>query len=281
MILRINHTLQYQYSKAVKLLPHSLYLLPKPSPKQQVLSVNFESNLEETRLLACFDAEQNPMYTFSSLEPTDLLTLKHSIEILSPVINPFDFLIYPFENTQIPLKYNPQERQALLPYLAKTEISTLVDRTARNLAAQAAWDTATTLSLINQYIYGQCSYKGRRDGPPQSPDSTLHLGTGSCRDFTVLYIAMARSLGIASRFVSGYCYQEDSSSHALHAWAENYVPGAGWLGYDPTLNQAVNNQYVALASGQFPSNINPVVGAFQGEATSVLSTEITITKEFL
>jgi transglutaminase-like putative cysteine protease len=276
LILEIIHNLRFSYSQKVKLLPHSLYLLPKPNASQQIISSVFACNMADMRCLATFDAEQNPVYSFNCPTETDTLELSQTSIIKSPLQNPFNFLIYPFENALIPLKYSANDHQALLPYLAKTEISTLVDRTARNLAAQSQWNTVTTLSIINEFIYSKCSYKGRRDGPPQSPDTTLHLGTGSCRDFTVLYIAMARSLGVAARFVSGYCYQNNETTHALHAWVEVYVPGAGWLGFDPTLNQMVDHHYVALASGQFPSSINPIVGAYQGKASSSLSTELSI-----
>jgi transglutaminase-like putative cysteine protease len=99
---------------------------------------------------------------------------------------------------------------------------------------------------------------------------------GSCRDFTVLYMALCRSLGLACRFVSGYHIAESQAEAELHAWAEVYLPGAGWRGFDPTYGVAVQENHIALSASPYPEFCLPISGHYKGLANSKLETKIQI-----
>lgn len=112
----------------------------------------------------------------------------------------------------------------------------------------------------------------------QEPEETLSRMKGTCRDFVVLFAEACRSLGFAARFVSGYTQGDlDNAENYLHAWAEVYLPGGGWRGYDPTLGLAVADQHIALTSGASPLQAAPVSGSFRGtEATATIKYNLTI-----
>jgi len=105
----------------------------------------------------------------------------------------------------------------------------------------------------------------------------LRAGRGSCRDLAVLFIEACRTLNIPSRFVSGYGVSlDETTDHELHAWAEVYLPGAGWRGFDPSIGLAITERHLAVAVGATPELAAPTSGAFRGEAESWLETEIEI-----
>jgi transglutaminase-like putative cysteine protease len=99
---------------------------------------------------------------------------------------------------------------------------------------------------------------------------------GTCRDYAVLMIAACKALGLAARFVSGYCYGSELQAHELHAWVEVYLPGAGWRGFDPTEGRIVDFHYIALASSAQAELINPIRGGFRGNAVSSLNAFVDI-----
>ena len=114
---------------------------------------------------------------------------------------------------------------------------------------------------------------------PWSSDLTLLKAEGSCRDLTTLFIDVCRSVGLACRYVSGYSYENSSSENELHAWAEVYIPGGGWRGFDPTNGLSVADNHISLASGSNYSLISPIIGNYYGnDITTELKYEIKISK---
>ena len=134
------------------------------------------------------------------------------------------------------------------------------------------------LTELTDYIYKNFEHEFRDEGPAQEPEETLGSKKGSCRDFVVLFAEAARSMGFAARFVSGYTEGDLSlMQNHLHAWAEVYIPGGGWRGYDPTLGLAVADRHVAVASGATPLEAAPVSGSFRGTgAEAIIGYEISI-----
>src|SRR5581483_76246 len=119
----------------------------------------------------------------------------------------------------------------------------------------------------------------REVGAAHAPEETLRRGDGSCRDLTVLYLAVARAAGFAGRFVSGYYAPAGrTSGHELHAWAELYVPGGGWRGFDPTAGLAVADRHIAIAFASQPELAAPVRGSLLGSGTTELTTEVEVTE---
>ena len=127
-------------------------------------------------------------------------------------------------------------------------------------------DTLSLLKDLNAGISGTCSYQAREAEGTQSPTSTLDLGRGSCRDFAVLFAETARMLGFAARIVSGYIFNstQQGSAGTTHAWAEVFVPGAGWISFDPTNRQMGSHNLIPVGVARDLSQVMPVSGTFTG-----------------
>ncbi|MDT4328679.1 transglutaminase family protein [Methylomonas sp. MED-D] len=121
-------------------------------------------------------------------------------------------------------------------------------------------------TTLNRAIHDKFQYRIREEAGVQSPLRTLHLGSGSCRDYATLFIEACRSLGLASRFVSGYLHAPatEAGNASTHAWAEVYFPGIGWQGFDPTVGQMTGNRHIAVAVARNPETVPPVSGSFIG-----------------
>ncbi len=198
------------------------------------------------------------------------------VEIISQEVNPFHFIYFPFGTEMLPFKYPDKELILLQPYLTDEGVTTLIDQFARQLAAEVGWKTTDFLTRISAHIRDNFVYEKRLEGVANSPETTLVSRRGTCRDYAVLMIAACKALGLAARFVSGYCYGSELQAHELHAWVEVYLPGAGWRGFDPTEGRIVDFHYIALASSAQAELINPILGGFRGTAVSSLNAFVTI-----
>jgi transglutaminase-like putative cysteine protease len=142
----------------------------------------------------------------------------------------------------------------------------MVTAWAETLAAEVGGDTGTLLIHLADTIHHDFHHVGRPEGEPMTAEQTLADRTGACRDTAMLYVEACRSLGLAARFVSGYSmhHPEEVTEHELHAWAEVYVPGGGWRGYDPSLGLAVADGHVALTSAPDHRLAAAVSGSYRG-----------------
>jgi transglutaminase-like putative cysteine protease len=122
------------------------------------------------------------------------------------------------------------------------------------------------LLKLNQSINQNFSYQMREEAGVQPPALTISKGSGSCRDYATLFIEACRNLGLASRFVSGYIHAPatEYGNAATHAWAEVYIPGKGWKGFDPTSGEVTGNRHIAVAVARNPETVSPVSGSFIG-----------------
>jgi len=132
------------------------------------------------------------------------------------------------------------------------------------------------LSSLAAQIPRRLEYLLREHGDAWTSEETLKQGSGSCRDFTMLFIDVCRSAGIAARFVSGYCIGDVAADSHMHAWAEVYLPGAGWRGYDPSRGAPTSDDHIAVASGPMPQDAAPTFGSFRGQGVSTLEADISI-----
>ena len=140
--------------------------------------------------------------------------------------------------------------------------------------------TYTLLQRLAVYIYQTLSYKVREEPGVQTARQTLSLGSGSCRDFALLFMDTVKCLGLASRFVSGYLYAPLMSDQigSTHAWAEVYIPGGGWKGFDPTIGDIVGTDHIPVAVARLAESVPPVSGTFAGAADSSLDVGVWVTQ---
>ena len=278
MTLTIEHELDYQYSNAVFLEPHYLYLHPKRSSLLTLISHEIEITPQPSTIAKNLDSSDNIQYILFFKDTTPSLNIKVKSVVETTEFNPLSFLYHPFESSSLPVKYSNDLEKILSPYLVKDGITTLIDQTARQLAASVNWNTTAFLTALNAYIH-QFSYEVREDGLPHTPETTLLGRNGSCRDYSVLFMAICRTLGIASRFVSGYYYVESENENRiqyLHAWVEVYLPGGGWRGFDPTQNCLVSGNHVPVGTSAIPQMVTPISGTFRGSAVSIFEATVKI-----
>ena len=199
--------------------------------------------------------------------------------------NPFDFFLKPSALT-FPFAYDAAERYALAPCLTAprgTDEPQLRAWLAHHLPAPPP-DTVAFLAALNTTVRQALAYTRRDEPGIQTPTETLALRSGSCRDYAVFFIALCRTLGLAARFVSGYLHEPPAPGISnplpptMHAWAEVYLPGAGWRGLDPTRGIFCDDAFVAVAHASLAESVNPIQGGFYSPVpvSSHLSTHLTI-----
>ncbi len=276
MILNVSHRLFYTYSESVILEPHTFYLYPKAYPHQQIVSYTMTIDPVPSMLVQNIDAEGNHQRIAYFREATSWLNVSVEMAVRSDDFNLFGFVLFPFETEQLPFQYPESLKKLLQPYLVREGVTTYVEQYARQTAASERWKTVAFLTALCRDISQNFVYERREVGPPMLPEHTLIGRKGTCRDFAQLFVACCRALGIAARFVSGYLYGNALQEHDLHAWAEVFLPGAGWRGFDPTEGNAVINNHIHLAASADPALIAPVTGVFRGRAKSTLRAEVSV-----
>ncbi len=278
MTLHVRHGSFYRYDQAVKLSPHTLYLYPRTYPYQRLRDYRLTVDPVPSKVVRNVDVESNVQQVIYINEPTMHLSVTAEFWLDTEEFNSLDFFLYPYETSRLPgFRYPKSVESLLLPYLDRTGISADIELWARRLAAGANWETVPFLMSLNR-TFQSFVYEIRPVGAPFPPDQTLADKQGSCRDYATLFMAACRCLGIASRFVSGYLFGNPQQEHQLHAWAEVYLPGAGWRGFDPTEGSVVGNRHIFLTSTARPELAAPISGTFSGTANSTFDVELIIDK---
>lgn len=264
MILEVEHRLSYKYSGFVHLNPHYFYLTPNLSPFQRLISYEMSVLPQADKLIRNLDQEGNIQHVCFVNIDTRMFEITTAFSIESGDFNTYDFIFFPFEAAKLPFRYPEKLARYTDIYFAVSQVSEAVKRLSAQLAGEAGYSTIDFLSGVTTYISKNFRYISRERGSAMTPEETLRLGSGSCRDFSVLMMALCTAQGLVARFVSGYLFGSDLHEHDLHAWVEVFLPGGGWRGFDPTEGQAVNRNYIALANSLEPSGVNPVRGTFRG-----------------
>jgi transglutaminase-like putative cysteine protease len=160
----------------------------------------------------------------------------------------------------------------------------VVEEWARRFVLETPTNTFNLLATMNAAIRGSFEYRAREEEGTQAPDETLAKKSGTCRDYALLFIEAARSLGFGARFVTGYLYdpaldggQAVQGAGATHAWAEIYLPGAGWLEFDPTNGLIAGENLIRVAVTRDPTQAVPIGGSFSGEGQFIsLDVDVTV-----
>ena len=274
----IVHQTQYQYEQPVRLSDHTLRLQPRMDGSQRLYSFTCEIVPDPRKTVDWLDVQGNVCRQVSF--PNDditALTIVTQCDVETLRTNPFDYLS-PAWAINAPIDYPQSLRHLLTPYLAApyADSPAVIDWAQQQLH-QVNGNVGLFLMGLTQAIYETCTYETRHHGPPWPAGIVLTEWRGTCRDFTMLFIAACRAVGLAARFVTGYQRGDvEQSSHELHAWPEVYVPGGGWRGYDPTLGLAVADGHIALSAAIEPSQAAAVIGKLKVGHSSQSTLEATI-----
>lgn len=286
--LTVRHSTTYRYARPVTFGPHRLMLRPRDSHDLRLvrteLTVSPPAQMRwlhdvfgNSVAVANFTAEGSELRIESVLH-LERYALDRPVFELEP-----DAATYPFV-------YSSEDRADLGRMLERhtPDPNGVIDTWARGFVAGKQTDTLALLADINSGIKAQFAYNSRDEEGTQTPIETLDRGTGTCRDFAFLMIEAVRSLGFGARFVTGYLYDPkldtggDSGTlgaGATHAWCEIYLPGAGWVEYDPTNAMIGAAALIRVAVTRDPSQASPISGSFDGGPGDYqgMSVEVTVT----
>lgn len=278
---KIIHRTYYNYSNTVTLGEHNLLLRPREDHELRIESFTLKTT-PSSALLWHRDVEGNSVAIASFDSPISQLVIESEVIIQQFNENPLDFIVANYA-ISYPFIYQDDDNVLLSPYkeLADQETINTVNKWIGNFwQVGEKIQTYTLLKRIAEYIYQTLFYKVREEPGVQSAIQTLSYKTGSCRDFALLFMEAVRCLGLASRFVSGYLYAPLMSNEigSTHAWAEVYLPGAGWKGFDPTIGKIVGSDHIAVAVARLPEAVPPIAGSFAGSADSKLDVGVWVSQ---
>ena len=211
-------------------------------------------------------------------EPHEVLKIEAKILVEIQEFNPFNFLIHPPEYSTLPFVYGKKTKELLKPALKTSFPSEPMKQLTQNILRETNHQTLPFLTELTKRIHQIFTVESREKGAPHRPEYTFLKGKGSCRDLAWMQIHMLRSLGIASSFTTGYLYLDGNNpSFELHAWVEVYLPGAGWMGFDPSHGLLAGKYHIPVASSSFYSRTMPVSGTIRGKAKNKLTNQLEIT----
>jgi transglutaminase-like putative cysteine protease len=271
--LKILHRTYYNFRGNVQLQPHRLLLRPREGAGLHIESSKLDI-APAAQIRWHRDAYDNSVAVATFASPTSQLAIVSECIVQQFDERPLDFVVADFA-VNYPFNYDAESAEVLQPYLhspPQGDNAALADWLHQHWQPGEPVQTYGLLARLCSVIHESLTYQVREQPGVQTPAETLTRGTGSCRDFANLFMDAARSLGLAARFVSGYLNAppEDGSSGSTHAWAEVYLPGAGWKGFDPTTGEIAGSRHIAVAVARLPEVVSPVTGAFYGPSGSDL-----------
>ena len=270
--IAINHRTSYDYDKLVTLSPHIIRLRPAPHCRTPVLGYSLKIQPDTHFLNWQQDPHGNYLARAVFNEPTRRFSVEVDLVAEMQVINPFDFFLETSAE-RFPFRYEPWLKKSLRPYLKKGHVGHRLREFLETVDVRRR-NTNDFLVELNQQLEQHIDYVIRLEPGVQTCDQTLARRSGSCRDSAWLLAQILRQLGLASRFVSGYLVQLtpdqkplDGPAGAttdftdLHAWTEVYLPGAGWVGLDPTSGMFAAEGHLPVAATPDPMEASPISGS--------------------
>jgi uncharacterized protein (DUF2126 family)/transglutaminase-like putative cysteine protease len=276
----LEHRTSYTFDRLVEVYPHVVRLRPAPHSRTTIEAYSLQVEPADHFINWQQDAFGN--FLARLVFPTRARGLTVTVGLITDmkIINPFDFFIEDWAE-HIPFEYPKALAEDLKPYLRPVDEGDegsgpgdLTQAWLTNFSVAPGTRTIDFLVALNRAVNGDVGYSVRMEPGVQTPDLTLRTGIGSCRDSAWLLVSILRQLGYAARFVSGYLVQLTSDVEALdglsgpaadftdlHAWAEVYIPGAGWIGLDPTSGLFAGEGHIPLSATPHPESAAPITGA--------------------
>jgi len=250
---------------------------PKNAPHLELESYSLKLSITPAGISEQLDAEENFVHFcwFDGMHEKINITSEAIVNSLE--YNPFNFLIYPLYFNSVPFSYSDDIIVLLQKYLTAKPIHEELLQYGKTILTSKNNATLPFLTELTIAIHTDFIVESREEGIPFKPEITFQLKKGSCRDLVWMQIHLLRNLGIASRFVSGYYYVDvENPIYELHAWTEVFIPGAGWIGFDPSNGIITGHTHIAVATSSHYRNTMPVSGTLRGNATSKLTTTLAI-----
>jgi uncharacterized protein (DUF2126 family)/transglutaminase-like putative cysteine protease len=274
--IALHHRTVYRFDREVTIGPHTVRLRPAPHCRTRVTSYSLKVSPAEHFINWQQDPQGNHVARVVFPKKSRELVLEVGLVADLVAINAFDFFLDP-ETEAFPFPYDPVLTSELAPYLVVPESGPLVEALLADFRRAWATPRVRTIDMLvalNGAVRERVSYGIRMEPGIQSPEETLRRASGSCRDSAWLLVTLLRRLGIAARFCSGYLVQlapdvapldgpagPTSDFTDLHAWTEAFLPGAGWVGFDPTSGLLAAEGHLPLAATPDPASAAPVTGA--------------------
>ena len=281
-LLTVRHVTVYRYSTPVRLGEHRMMFRPRESHDLRLVRTRLDIVPRPTDLRWLHDVFDNSVAIATFGDPTLELRFESTV-MLEHLETPSPDYALEIEAQTYPFRYSDDDAPSLVRAVIRHYPGDGVSRwAARFLSPAGSTDTMAMLKAMTAGIKDEFAYVRRSEKGVQSPEDTLRLHSGSCRDFALFMMEAVRSLGLAARFVSGYIYgpeadrAAEAGGGATHAWMQVYLPGAGWVDFDPTNSVVGNRNLIRVAVAWDHGHALPLWGTFTGEASSFLGMDVTV-----
>jgi transglutaminase-like putative cysteine protease len=283
-VLRVSHSTAYRYTRPVGFGRHRLMLRPRDSHDLRLVEAELTLS-PPGRMRWLHDVFGNSVALVDFDQEAAELSIVSTLSLERYALTRPEFPIDP-EAELYPFVYSSDDRTDLGRLLERhyPDPRGVVDEWAKQFAPMRPSGTLNVLASMNKAIHESFAYVTRHEEGTQGPIETVEATRGSCRDFALLFIEGARSLGFGARFVSGYLYDPAfdggtavQGAGATHAWAEVYLPGAGWIEYDPTNGVIAGENLIRVAVTRDAGQAVPIAGTFNGDAADYAGMHVAVT----